>query len=478
MRKFIQWVVVAMLPVALATAGTADREPVHGARAAQAGVASASGSFVACGDATDHPELAGSTCATTRVPLRHALPDGAIIELFVRRLPAAGPGQRRGEVWLVAGGPGEPGAAFHPLVATFRQAFPDHDLIIPDHRGTGASERICPRQESPDSPDGVALAGEEWGPCIRAMHADADRTTAFTITEAAHDLSVLIDRFRGEGEVLVYGVSYGTQLSLRMLQVAPPALDGLILDGLVPPEGAPAWDLSRRTAVVDTVGRRFLGEEGVAAYQRLLATAGEQPPWQEHVPGGDLRGLFGALLNFPQLRARLPALVEALSRGDDALLRATVADLDAALAGLATHPLSPPSLPLVMLISASENTNRPDLTRETVEAEAADALFTSPLPGLLVAPPSPRYARDGWFGGTPAQLPRTLVVHGTLDPNTPYEGALAHVDRLSEAGPVTVSTVEGGAHLLAFVAPGCFVSAVSAFVDHDPVPEDCVEQTP
>lgn len=452
-------------------------EPVHAAPAEPVDAKAAAGMFSPCADAADHPELAGSLCATTTVPLRHASPDGTSIELFVRRIPAPDQDQRRGEIWLVAGGPGEPGASFHPLLSTFRQAFPHHDLVLPDHRGTGGSERLCPQQESPDSADGVALAGEEWGPCIGAMHADVERTTAFTITEAAHDLSTLMDRFRGEGDVVLYGVSYGTQLALRMLQVAPPDLDGLILDGLVPPEGDARWDLSRRTAVVDEVGRRFLGEDGMAAYERLLETAEDDAAWRAHVPGGDLRRFFGALLNFPALRARIPAIIEALACDDETLLQATVSDLEATMAAMATHPMSPPSLPLVMLISSSENNERGDLSRETVEAEAQTALFTSPLPGLLVNSPVPRYERDAWFGKTPEVLPRTLVLHGTLDPNTPYEGAQAHARMLIEAGPVTFATVRDGAHLLAYVAPTCFVAAASAFVDGAPVPEECAEDT-
>jgi pimeloyl-ACP methyl ester carboxylesterase len=432
-------------------------------------------SFAPCPDAADFEELADSLCLTTSVPLRHEFPDGTSIKLQVRRIPSTEPANRRGEIWLVAGGPGEPGASFHPHLATFRQAFPHYDLVLPDHRGTGGSERLCPAQESLDSPGGVALVGEEWGPCISALHAERERTSAFTVTQAANDLSTLITRHRGDGKVLLYSVSYGTQLALRMLQAAPPRLDGLILDGLVPPEAAAEWDLSRRTAVVDQVGRAFLGEAQATAYQRLLDTPEVQAAWRSHVPGGDLRRFFGALLNFPALRARIPSIVDALSSGDDASLRTTVADLQRMLEEMTPHPLSPPSLPLVMLISASENNERRDLSRETVQAEEEAALFTSPLPGFLVDTPVPRYERDEWFGAVPVGLPRTLVIQGTLDPNTPYAGARAHAEILAESGALTFSTFHRAAHLLAYVAPTCFVEVVSAFVEDAPVPESCTE---
>ncbi len=429
---------------------------------------------VACADADSSPALKDSLCVTTHVPLRHASPGDGSLKLFVRWFPAETV-ERRGEVWLLAGGLGESGASLYPVVATFRRAFPGYDLMIPDHRGVGRSERICPVQEAADSADGVALAGDEWGGCIGAMYADAARTQAFSVTEAAQDLALLMSRYRGSGPTYLYGVSYGTQLALRALQVAPMPLDGLILDGLVPLETTEQWDLSRRTALVDVVGRAVLGEQKVAVYQRVLAAA-PTAPWKDEVPGGDLRRLLGSLLNFPALRSRIPDVVDGLGVDDTSALPATVAELKTAMAGMGQGGNNQPSLPLVMLISASENNARPGLTRELVEQEAAGALFVSAIPGFLVGAPVPAYAKDAWFGKSPGVLPRTLVVHGTLDPNTAYAGAVEHAAVLGKAGEVSFSTVEGGAHLLSYFAPGCFVEAVGVFVEGGEVGGGCVER--
>lgn len=437
--------------------------------------AGASETAVPCPEAIPASAFSNSICSVVPMPLRHEAPDGADIELFVRRVPAADPARRRGEVWLIAGGPGEPGVSLHPMLATFRAAFPDHDLVIPDHRGTGRSTRLCPAQESIDSADGVALAGAEWGPCIGALYADTARTAAFTITQAAHDLSRLIATQRQPGEVRVYAVSYGTQLALRMLQVAPQPLDGLVLDGLVPAETDMQWDLSHRTALVDAVGRDVLGPDASARYAALLARDDPDAAWRAHVPGGDLRRFLGTLLNFPTLRDRLPDIVAALARDDVAPLQAAHAGLEDVVATLTADPVAPPSLPLVMLVSTSENDNRPGLDHATIEAEARDALFTSAIPGFLVDPPLPLYARDAYYGRTPTTLPRTLVIHGTLDPNTAYAGAVAHVETLSKAGLVQMTTVERGAHLLPLVAPHCFVAATRAFVDNETAPQRCSE---
>ncbi len=431
-------------------------------------------SFAACDDDAEFAALAGSLCMRAEAPLDYAKPDGEVVELFVRKFPVAEGRARRGEVWLVAGGPGESGASFYHALQTLRDAFPDFELVMSDHRGTGYSSKLCPVEEARDSASGLDLAGAEWGPCIGAMYANAARTQAFTITRAARDLSRLIDRHRGPGAVYPYGVSYGTQLALRMLQVAPVELDGLVLDGLVPPEGAVQWEIGQRTRIADEVGRAFLTPSQTGTVARLVAHARSGPAWLEQVPGKDIRAFMGRLLNFPPLRARIPALAEELLRDDTGLLARTVADLRELGRSLAPFPQSPPSLPLVMLITGSKNNSRSDLSRAVVEKEAEGALFTSPLPALAVDPPLPLYRRDAAFGALPARLPPTIVVHGTLDPATPIDGAKAHVAALAPLGEVRLTTVVGAAHGLVLAAPACFALATSAFVTGRAAPRECV----
>src|SRR4051794_28087126 len=84
------------------------------AHASEQGTATRADGFVGCLDAKEDTALAGSLCARFSAPLDYADPSRERIELFVRKFPA--PGRSAGQVWLVAGGPGESGASFYPLL--------------------------------------------------------------------------------------------------------------------------------------------------------------------------------------------------------------------------------------------------------------------------------------------------------------------------------------------------------------------------
>ena len=416
---------------------------------------------------------AGSLCAVARAPLRYDGTATETVDLFIRRFPALG--VSRGDVWLVAGGPGESGAGFHAVLDTLRAAFPDHDLIMPDHRGTGRSSRVCPEEEATGSPGGVALEGAEWGTCFGALQARTPWVQSFTISNAARDLSGLIAGVSGARETYVYGVSYGTQLVLRMMTVAPPAsAKGIVLDSLVPPETARMWGLSHRSKVTDEIGRAVLADcdadaacgtrFGGSAADALRAVI-DDPDASKRFPGGP-KGFLSSMLDSPDARALIPdVILDARSGRTQAISEAT-ARLERFYAPFTTADAGS-SIPLVALISASENNARPDLTAEDVEAEAEDLLFTSPIPGQLVGGAGMAYPRDAAFGVVPAGLPPVLVLHGDRDPKTPHVGALAHASLLQQAGTVQFVTVAGAPHYILLTAPTCAVASIQTFVAGD-----------
>jgi pimeloyl-ACP methyl ester carboxylesterase len=130
-------------------------------------------------------------------------------------------------------------------------------------------------------------------------------------------------------------------------------------------------------------------------------------------------------------------------------------------------------VPLVSLISSSENNARPGLSAETVAMENEAALFTSPLAGYLVDSFVPLYERDGFYGALPSRMPRTLVLQGSLDPKTPIAGARRQIEALRQAGEIELSEIVGAPHWILFMAPGCFEQATISFHEELPAINAC-----
>lgn len=445
--------------------------------------------YLPCLDGDNFPSLSGSLCATQKMPLSYAgitpsLDSGSAdnINIFVRKIPAKG--TSKGTVWLVSGGPGESGASLYSMLDVLRKSFPGFDLMIPDHRGTGYSSRLCAREEAVESPGGMALAGAEWGSCFQQVNRHPELVKLFSITNAAYDLRSLIAQSDQTKPIYVYGVSYGTQLVLRAMQIGVLPVSGVILDSLVPMQTAPMWDLSHRSQVVDQVGREvlaecdrssdcraMLGDSAENSYRNLLKLAQQDPSLLAQVPGKNLKRFFGSMLDVPEARERIPYLIKDLSLGHGEELKRVFITLKQAGASMGDYPQLTLSIPLVTVISSSENNLRPDLDIADIKREEETLLFSSPLPELMVKPALPTYPRDDYFGKLPEKIPPTLVLNGTLDPKTPYDGALTHIAELSKRGPVGLISVTGAPHFILWTAPDCFSRHVMNFVQKG-VPEN------
>jgi pimeloyl-ACP methyl ester carboxylesterase len=452
--------------------------------------------FTPCSDTA----VPGSLCSGLNVPGSYdaqgrAIGDTDAMHVFVRKIAADVPAGKpaRGSLWLVAGGPGESGASFYSLLPTLRRSFPGFEFLIPDHRGTGHSSRLCKVEESEQSPGGRALAGAEWGSCFAGLNLVPEYAGQFSITTAARDLKALIEGEQGKKTppVYVYSVSYGTQLVLRTLQLGSLPVQGVIFDSLVPPQTDARWDLSQRSQVVNQVGMQVftqcdadaachaaLGESAETLYRRVLEKMQADPALLAKIPGKNLKNFLGGMLDVPAARARIPYLLRELDQGGDAELASVRAMLTQAATSLGSYPQSPLSIPLVNIISNSENNLQPSLrpawTATDIDREEADLLFTSPLPRILLGGGLPTYPRDAYFGTLPAKMPPTLVLQGTLDPKTPYAGARAQVQSLthSKAGKVALATIQNAPHFILWTAPACFEQASQRFIAGKPA-QDC-----
>jgi len=438
--------------------------------------------FERCEDAAQFAELAGSQCTKVSVALNHEQKNSNNISLFVRKFPALV--QRQGSIWLIAGGPGESGATLYTLIDTFRETFPHLDIMVPDHRGTGASTTICP-QESVNSTAGTALVGGEWGECFAHMYANADYVKAFNITNAAKDLRLLVDNMSGAGKRYVYGVSYGTQLTLRLLQLDNLHLDGVLLDSLVPLQDDKGFDLSKRSQVVDMIGRALLvrcqqsiecSKKNTENLQQQLSELSAQFTSVQDIsadlPQVSLSTVLGNILDVPQVRAQLPELISALSQGDSSLLIKAVNEVTNHYQQLNPGYVNfGASIPLVQVISSSENNLRPTLTKKDIEKEAETLLFTSSVPSHLAGNSMPIYEKDNFYNKLPKALPRVMILQGTLDPKTHYKAAKSHADKLAQLGKINFIDIVDAPHFIAFNAPSCFKQLASSFINDQVIPE-------
>lgn len=131
----------------------------------------------------------------------------------------------------------------------------DVDLYTVDHRGTGRSNFLeCQAAQAytPGSHGGVNIALDEVANCIKDIMFQIDNhTEAFSVTSAAKDVEYLVKTLNFDNsDVFVYGASYGTYWTERIMHLAPKEVKGYILDGVVD-EGNPTfstWNQNRELA--------------------------------------------------------------------------------------------------------------------------------------------------------------------------------------------------------------------------------------
>lgn len=191
-------------------------------------------------------------CATLRVPLDYADPDGRTIRLAISRLPSDEPSQRRGVLLLNPGGPGGPGTSMpDELVANGipREVLDSYDLIGFDPRGVGRSTPVSCDLTDDQTPTGN-LPTHPVDAADVAERAEVVRTVAEQCASADTD-GVLphigtantardMDRIRvalGVERISFYGVSYGSYLGAVYATLFPERTDRIVLDSLEGPEG-------------------------------------------------------------------------------------------------------------------------------------------------------------------------------------------------------------------------------------------------
>ena len=440
----------------------------------------------------------GFDCLDVEVPLRRDVPDAPSIDLFVKRVRTGPPDGR--SVWLLSGGPGQGGDGFEQFALQLTDLEPGLTIYMPDHRGTGRSTRWgCLDGEAPDSPGGATIVDEEWPGC----HAAAvetygeDGLRGFSTTEAALDLAWLIER-SPEQSAYVFGVSYGTFLAHRYLQLAPDQAAGVAFDSSCSPG---VCHLSAQDLWEDRVGRAWFDEvcaadetcreklgpvpsEAIAdlhaeladGHCRLLGFTPEQRR-------ANLRGVLAQLMLIAGLRPALPAFVYRMTRCDEGDRRAIAHMLDVVFGG-GVQPESYSWL-LGMNIMVSELWEPSDPSPDELAARYEDTLMCRGVSNLVAnqAPVWTRYAEPLLAQPVESETP-TLMIQAEYDPATPVDIAQPMSDALAGDHHRFV-VVKHASHTVVSQSPlaedptqQCGLSLLRAFIadPSGPLP-DCADAT-
>jgi pimeloyl-ACP methyl ester carboxylesterase len=233
----------------------------------------------------EHPlELssAAARCGRLAVPEDPSAPQGARIELRVAVVAALNLRSRGAPLFLLAGGPGQSAV---DLYASFAGAFArinrNHDIVMVDQRGTGASAPL--RCDYPDDWTASRDASKELERATAACLAKyGERVRFYTTSIAVRDLDA-VRRALGYGTIDLYGASYGTRVAELYLRHYPTHVHAMILDGVTDPEHPIGPDTP---------------EDGERALGQIIARCAESLPCTRAYPKfaaelAELRARFG-----------------------------------------------------------------------------------------------------------------------------------------------------------------------------------------
>ncbi len=200
--------------------------------------------------ATPCPGVAGSTCSTLTVPLDHSGQAPGTLKL---RVGAIGPKDAPVLV-LLSGGPGQPALM---ILERGRRWAKQWRVVTLDQRGTGQGALQCPALQK------AMGASDLAPPTQRAVTSCADRLgdrrRYFTTTDTVADLDALRIAL-GADKLALDGVSYGTYVAERYALAHPQNTDRLVLDSVVPHQGATVFSEVSMQATTRVLGARAASE--------------------------------------------------------------------------------------------------------------------------------------------------------------------------------------------------------------------------
>jgi pimeloyl-ACP methyl ester carboxylesterase len=373
----------------------------------------------------------GLQCTTLTVPARWERPAARPIPFFVAKLAATAP--LRAQLFMLQGGPGGAGNEGVAIAQVLARLEPGVEIYLPDHRGTGRSARLGCAAEDAASDGGHAITDGEWPDCIAELKAAwGDDLAGFSSEGAARDLAELIERTRAGVPVLVWGVSYGTTLATRFLQLFPRGADGVILDSANWPDRTYAdydalWNEAARglfaACGADALCAQKLGTDPWARLRALYDRLAAGHCAALGLDGPSLKNALAWMTAYEGLRELAPAVVYRLERCDDGDLRAlhnllhNLFEPGGALAF--DDPLFSSVLSQHILLSENvTDTMPPDAELQRIVDESLVCIGAGPTV-RAAASRWPRYPFPDRFRRWPETTTPVLSLSGGIDPFCP-----------------------------------------------------------
>jgi pimeloyl-ACP methyl ester carboxylesterase len=440
-------------------------------------------------------------CATLKVPLDHAEPDGERIGIALIRAVATDRKNRIGSLIFNFGGPGASGVAVLPSLAQdYEKLRARYDLVSFDPRGVGRSVGVrCLDDEKLDAyfaqdatPDTAAEERaylDNLDTYVEACEENSGRTLPYVgTTDAARDLD-LVREVLGNEKLHYFGISYGTELGGVYAHLYPKKVGRAVFDAVVDPtKSAPEGSLGQAKGfqlalddwAQDCVDRGdacplsgATVEEVETSITDLLAALDEQPVpargfrelTQTHATTGIAQALYSKKY-WPLLEQG----VDEAQGGNGALLLA----LSDALNGRnenGTYSNIQAANAAVSCADLKERYGVPDVKKRLPQFRDASPVFGDYLAWGLVG--CRQWPVEGEWEDPDVSAPGAapiLVVGTTGDPATPYEGARKMAQELG-AGVGVELTYRGEGHGAYNSGSRCVQDVVDAYLLDGKVPK-------
>jgi pimeloyl-ACP methyl ester carboxylesterase len=433
-------------------------------------------------------------CATMKVPLDYAKPDGKTIGLALIRSEATGDeSERLGSLLFNFGGPGGSGVSGMPSYAGLTgDLHKRYDLVSWDPRGVAESEGVrCRSDKEIQAAESVDATPDDAGEETAFFEDAADfgsgcekaagKLLAHVSTaDTARDMD-LMRQVLGDDKMHYFGISYGTELGGVYAHLFPKNVGRLVLDAVVDPTADTVGHAKNQTLGFQRALDNYLKstgqdpKEGTQKIANLLERIDAEP--LSTTSGRELtQSLATTGIVLPLYSEQSwPALTSALDAAEDGdgtellSLADGYNERDASgRYGTTTHSQR--------VISCLDQKQRP--TSDETKKLLPEFREISPVFGEFLGWDTAGWCHDWPVAGqtdspevsAPGAEP-VLVVGNTGDPATPYEGAQKMAEELGEDVGV-VLTWKGEGHGAYGSGSSCVDSTVNAYLLDGTVPDD------